>query len=60
MSNDIRNLLIRMADELDHYRQLLSDDRREVHAMAVEARAILARWGPAHALPLPQVGGVQP
>jgi hypothetical protein len=42
MSNDIRNLLIRMADELDHYRQLLSDDRREVHALAVEARAALA------------------
>jgi hypothetical protein len=42
MSNDIRNLLIRMADELDHYWQLLSDDRREVHPLAVEARAALA------------------
>jgi hypothetical protein len=42
VSNDTRDLLSRMADELDHYRQLLSDDRREVHAMAVEARAALA------------------
>lgn len=42
MSNDIRDLLSRMADELDHYRQLLSDDRREVHALAAEARAALA------------------
>jgi hypothetical protein len=38
----IRDLLSRMADELDHYRQLLSDDRREVHTLAAEARAALA------------------
>jgi hypothetical protein len=31
-----------MADELDHYRQLLMDNRREVHALATEARAALA------------------
>ena len=42
MSGDIRDLLSRMADELDHYRQILSDDRREVHALAAEARAALA------------------
>jgi len=42
VSSDIRDLLSRMADELDHYRQLLSDDRREVHALATEARAALA------------------
>ena len=32
-----------MADELDHYRQLLMDDRREIHALATEARAALAQ-----------------
>jgi hypothetical protein len=32
-----------MADELDHYRQLLMDDRRETHALAAEARAALAQ-----------------
>jgi hypothetical protein len=42
VSSDIRDLLSRMADELDHYRQLLNDDRREVHALAAEARAALA------------------
>jgi hypothetical protein len=31
-----------MADELDHYRQLLMDDRRETHALAIESRAALA------------------
>jgi len=31
-----------MADELNHYRQLLMDDRRETHALAIEARAALA------------------
>jgi hypothetical protein len=39
---DFRALCARMADELDHYRQLLMDDRRETHALAVEARAALA------------------
>ena len=43
--SDICDLLSRMADELDHYRQMLSDDRREVHALAAEARAVLSRWG---------------
>jgi len=38
---DWRALCARMADELDHYRQLLMDDRRETHALAAEARAAL-------------------
>jgi len=38
---DYRALCARMADELDHYRQLLMDDRREAHALATEARALL-------------------
>lgn len=42
MSSDMHDLLSRMADELDNYRQLLTDDRREVHALATEARAALA------------------
>jgi hypothetical protein len=40
---DYKALCARMADELDHYRQLLMDDRRETHALATEARAALAR-----------------
>jgi hypothetical protein len=36
---DYKALCARMADELDHYRQLLMDDRRETHALATEARA---------------------
>ena len=40
---DYRALCARMADELDHYRQLLMDDRREAHALATEARALLAQ-----------------
>ncbi len=43
---DFRELCARMADELDHYRQLLMDDRREAHALAVEARAALAQPEP--------------
>jgi plasmid stability protein len=39
-------LCARMADELDHYRQLLMDDRRETHALATEARAALAQPEP--------------
>jgi hypothetical protein len=35
-----------MADELDRYRQLLMDDRRETHALAAEARAALAQPEP--------------
>ena len=38
---DWRALCARMADELDHYRQLLMDDRRATHALAAEARAAL-------------------
>jgi hypothetical protein len=43
---DFRALCARMADELDHYRQLLMDDRRETHALANEARAALAQPEP--------------
>lgn len=38
---DFRALCARMADELDHYRQLLMGDCRETHALAAEARAAL-------------------
>jgi hypothetical protein len=43
---DWRALCARMADELDYYRQLLMDDRRETHALAAEARAALAQPEP--------------
>ena len=43
---DFRELCARMADELDHYRQLLMDDRRETHALATEARAALSQPEP--------------
>lgn len=43
---NLRDLIQRMADELDHYRQLLMDDRREAHALAVEARAALSQPEP--------------
>jgi hypothetical protein len=43
---DFRALCARMADELDHYRQLLMDDRRATHALAAEARAALAQPEP--------------
>jgi len=43
---DFRALCARMADELDHYRQLLMDDRRATHALATEARAALAQPDP--------------
>lgn len=46
---DYRALCARMADELDHYRQLLMDDRRETHALATEARAALAQPEPKNA-----------
>ncbi len=46
MTTDFRALCARMADELDHYRQLLMDDRRETHALAVEGRAALAEPEP--------------
>jgi len=45
---DLHALIHRMADELDHYRQLLTDDRRELHPLATDARAALAEAdGPA-------------
>jgi len=40
---DFRALCARMAHELDHYRQLLMDDRHATHALAAEARAALAQ-----------------
>ena len=43
---DFRSLISRMADELDYYRQLLMDDRRETHALATEARTALAEPEP--------------
>ena len=43
---DSSDLIQRLADELDHYRQLLMDDRRETHALAAEARAYLAKPNP--------------
>jgi hypothetical protein len=46
MSTDFRALCARMVDELDLYRQLLMDDRREIHALAAEARALLAQPEP--------------
>ena len=45
-TTDWRALITRMADELDHYRQLLMDDRRATHALAAEARAVLAQPEP--------------
>ena len=45
-TTDFRALCARMADELDHYRQLLMDDRRATHALAAEARAALAQPEP--------------
>jgi hypothetical protein len=39
---NLHDLIRRMADELDHYRQLLCDDRTDRHALATEARAALA------------------
>jgi len=46
MTDTFRALCARMADELDHYRQLLMDDRRATHALATEARAALAQPEP--------------
>jgi len=53
---DYRALCARMADELDHYRQLLMDDRRATHALATEARWFLAQPEP-QGLP-PRVGHI--
>ena len=52
MTTDYRDLITRMAKELDDYRQLLLDDRTVTHRLSNEARAVLARWGnPAPAPP---------
>jgi hypothetical protein len=42
MNTDFRALCARMADELDHYRQLLTDNRLESHPLSAEARAALS------------------
>jgi DNA primase len=39
---DFRALVTEMAAELDHYQQLLMDDRRQRHPLADRARAALA------------------
>ena len=49
---DLHALIHRMADELDHNRQCLLDDRRVTHPLADKARAVLARWGN-HSAPQP-------
>jgi hypothetical protein len=41
-----RELIQRMATELDHYRQLLRDDCTSTHPFADEARAYLAQSEP--------------
>ena len=46
MTDTTRDLIQRMAKELDQYRQYLMDDRRETHALANEARAYLAQPEP--------------
>jgi hypothetical protein len=55
---DLHALIRRMADELDHYRQLLTDDRTDRHPLATEARAVLARWGRPVIPPPPAAGEV--
>ena len=42
MTTDFRDLITRMAKELDEYRQLLLDDRTVTHRLSDEARAALA------------------
>lgn len=43
---DFHALVLKMADELDHYRQLLTDDHSERHALATEVRAALLQQHP--------------
>ena len=43
---DLRALITEMADELDHNRQCLMDDRRLTHPLADKARAALAQPEP--------------
>ena len=46
MTDTARELIKRMANELDHYKQLLMDDQRKTHPLANEARAYLAQPEP--------------
>ncbi|NBW76991.1 MAG: hypothetical protein EBR34_14515 [Sphingomonadaceae bacterium] len=41
---DLHALILRMADKLDHYSQLLSDNRLMEDQLAIEARAALPSW----------------
>ena len=43
---DFRSLISRMADRLDRYQQLLTDDRTELDPLAAEARKALAQPEP--------------
>jgi len=43
---DLRDLITELADELDHNRQCLLDDRRVTHPLADRARAALAEPEP--------------
>ena len=46
MTDTTRDLIQRLADELDHCKQLLMDNRRKTHPLAIEARAYLAQPEP--------------
>ena len=46
MTDTARDLIQRMAKELDLYRQMLRDDRTLTDPLADEARAYLAQSGP--------------
>ena len=46
MTDTARELIKRMANELDHYKQLLMDDQRKTHPLANEARAYLDKSEP--------------
>lgn len=39
----IAQMLITLADELDHYRRMLMDNREEVHFMSCDARKMADR-----------------
>ena len=45
MTDTTRDLIQRLAKELDLYRQMVLDDCTSTHPLADEARAVLARWG---------------
>ena len=53
MTDTTRDLIQRLAKELDLCRQMVLDDRTSTHPLADEARAVLARWGRAAIKPVP-------